>query len=167
MTRFLLRAGLGLSVMAALVVGLAVSAHAQEPAAPATPPQPLSSTPAAPEIFASPIHSGCYIAGPSDCRIHVEPFTINIASGKKLVFFKLVAIQMPSNVQTVIYDWRPDQSNPAPAIGTTYTPSLVAQDFAATCGKSYEISLQGKDTGDTNVLNLGLTGQFTCTLSMP
>jgi hypothetical protein len=167
MTRFLLSAGLGLSVLVVLVVGLAVSAHAQEPAAPATSPQTLISTPAAPEIFASPIHGGCYIAGPSECRIHVEPFTINIASGKKLALFRLVAIQMGTGTQTVIYDWRPDQSNPAPSSGTTYTPSLVAQDFAATCGKSYEISLQGRDTGDTNVLNLGLTGQFTCTLSMP
>jgi hypothetical protein len=48
---------------------------------------------AAPEIFASLVHGGCYIAAPSDCRIHVEPFTINIASGKKLVLFKLVAIK--------------------------------------------------------------------------
>jgi hypothetical protein len=167
MTRFLLWAGLGLSVFAALVVGLAVSAHAQEPPAPATSPQTLISTPAAPEIFASPIHGGCYIAGPAECRLHVEPFTINIASGKKLALFRLVTIQGGTGTQTVIYDWRPDQSNPAPPSGTTYTPSLVAQDFAATCGTAYEISLQGKDTGDVNVFNLGLTGVFTCPLSMP
>src|SRR5512143_668312 len=156
MTRFLLWAGLGLSVFVALIVGLAVSAHAQEPVASAASPQTLISTPAAPEIFASPIHGGCYIAGPSDCRIHVEPFTIDIASGKKLVFFQLVSIQMGTGKQTVIYDWRPDQSNPVPGIGSTYSPSLVAQDFAATCGKSYEISLQGRDTGDTSPFNLGL-----------
>lgn len=160
MTRILLLAGLGLSVLTALVVWLVVPPRAQEVTAPV-------STPAAPEIFASPVHGGCYIAGPSDCRIHVEPFTINITSGKKLALFRLVAIQGGTGTQTVIYDWRPDQSNPAPSSGTTYTPSLVAQDFAATCGKSYEISLQGRDTGDTNVFNLGLTGQFTCTLSMP
>ena len=79
MTRFLLWAGLGLSALVALIVGLAVSARAQEPVAAATSPQTLISTPAAPEIFASPIHGGCYIAGPSECHIHVEPFTINIA----------------------------------------------------------------------------------------
>ena len=124
-------------------------------------------TPTAPEIFASPIHGGCYIAGPSDCRIHVEPFTIDISSGQKLSFFQLIAIQLPAGKQTVIYDWRPDQSNPVPGIGSTYSPSSVAQDFAATCGKSYEISLQGKDTGDTGAFNLGLTGRFTCTLSLP
>ncbi len=122
---------------------------------------------AAPDIFASPVHGGCYIAGPSDCRIHVEPFTINIAAGTKLVQFQLVAIQGGTGVQKVIYDFRPDQSNPAPSLGTTYTPSLVTQDFAATCGQSYEISLQGKDTGDTSVFNLGLTGQFTCPTTMP
>jgi hypothetical protein len=165
MTRILLLTGLGLAVLMAVLVWSVTPRTPQAAAAPVT--TSADATPMAPEIFASPIHGGCYIAGPSDCRIHVEPFTINIQSGSKLALFRLVAIQMPSNVQTVIYDWRPDQSNPAPPSGTTYTPSLVAQDFAATCGKSYEISLQGKDTIDANVFNLGLTGQFTCTLSMP
>jgi hypothetical protein len=67
----------------------------------------------------------------------------------------------------VIYDFRPDQSNPAPPTGDTYTPSLVAQDYAATCGASYEISLQGQDTGDTGKFNLGLTGIFTCPSTVP
>jgi hypothetical protein len=162
MTRFLLLAGLSLAVIVVLVVGLAASPHTM-----AAPLPSLSATPAAPEIYASPIHGGCYIAAPADCRLHVEPFTINIAAGSKLALFKLVAIQMGSGAQTVIYDWRPDQSNPAPPSGTTYTPSLVAQDFAATCGKSYEISLQGSDTLTTTTYNLGLTGRFTCTLSLP
>ncbi len=118
--------------------------------------------PAAPEIYASPVHAGCYLARADRCKIHIEPFTINIASGKKLALFRLVAIRGGTGVQTIIYDWRPDQSNPAPSIGTTYTPSLVAKDFAATCSQAYRISLQGRDTGDTNVLNLGLTDQFTC-----
>jgi hypothetical protein len=122
---------------------------------------------AATNIYASPVHAGCYIAGPSDCRIHTEPYTIDIASGQKLVRFQLVAIQMPSGSQTVIYDWRPDQSNPVPPVGATFTPSLVAQDFAATCGKSYEISLQGQDSGDPSLYNLGLTGTFTCPSAMP
>jgi hypothetical protein len=122
---------------------------------------------AAPEIFASPVQGGCYIAGPSDCRIHLDPFTINLATSKKLTRFQLVAIQGGSGVQTTIFDFRPDQSNPVPLSGSTYTPSLVAQDFAATCGKSYMISLQGQDTGDVNMLNLGMTGQFTCPASIP
>ncbi len=167
MTRFLLWAGLGLFVFVALVAGLAVSAHAQEPVASATSPQPAISTPAAPAIYASPIHGGCYIAAPSDCRIHVEPLTINVTSGKKLVYFQLVAVQSGSGNQTVIYDWRPDISNPLPLSGTTVTPSQVAQDFAATCGKSYSVSLQGRDTGDTNPFNLGATGVFTCPLGIP
>jgi hypothetical protein len=122
---------------------------------------------AALDIFASPVHGGCYIAGPSDCRLHVEPFTINLASGKKLVKFQLIAIQSGTGTQTMIYDFRPDQSNPVPTSGSTFTPSLVAQDFAATCGKSYEISLQGQDTGDANAFNLGLTGYFTCPSNAP
>jgi len=126
---------------------------------------PLASR--APLIFASPVHGGCYIAAPGQCKIHVDPFTINIASGTKLVLFKLVAIQGGTGAQTTIYDWRPDQSNPAPPSGTTYTPSLVTQDFAATCGSSYVVSLQGRDTGDLNTFNLGLTGQFTCPTTVP
>ena len=122
---------------------------------------------AAPEIYASPIHGGCYIAAPHDCRLHLEPFTINLTSGEKLVQFQLIAIQSGTGAQSVIYDFRPDQSNPAPYSGSTYTPSLVAQDYAATCGASYAISLQGYDTGDTTPYNLGLTGYFTCPVTAP
>ncbi|MFN8595968.1 MAG: hypothetical protein U0559_07275 [Anaerolineae bacterium] len=145
----------GLAMMIVLAIQLTVSAPAIAAASAAVPP-------AAPDIFASPVHAGCYLAKPDRCKIHVEPFTINIASGKKLALFRLVAIRMGTGTQTVIYDWRPDQSNPAPASGTTYTPSRVAKDFAARCGETYEVSLQGRDTGDTSVFNLGLTSQFTC-----
>jgi hypothetical protein len=122
---------------------------------------------AATTIFASPVQAGCYIAAPGDCRIHIEPFTINIASGQKLAQFSLVAIQSGTGKQTMIHDFRPDQSNPVPFIGTTFSPSLVAQDYGATCGKSYEISLQGKDTGDASVFSLGLTGFFSCPAAIP
>jgi hypothetical protein len=122
---------------------------------------------AAVDIFASPIQGGCYIAGPSECRLHVEPFTINLASGKKLVFFELVTIQIGTGTQRVIYDFRTDASNPVPFSGSTYTPSLVTQDFAATCGSKYEISLQGQDSGDSGPLNLGLTGQIQCPSAAP
>jgi hypothetical protein len=121
---------------------------------------------ASPDVFASPVHAGCYIAGPSDCRIHVEPFTIYISTGSKLVFFRLVAVSS-LGPNTTIYDFRPDLSSPVPPSGTTYTPSLVTQDFAATCGKSYAISLQGQDTLDSGPFNLGLTGYFTCPSGMP
>jgi hypothetical protein len=117
---------------------------------------------AGPDIFASPVQAGCYLARHDRCKIHVEPYTINIASGQKLVQFRLVTIQAGSGIQKVIYDWRPDQSNPVPFSGTTYSPSPVAKDFGASCGSSYTLSLQGKDSGDANMLNLGFTGQFTC-----
>jgi hypothetical protein len=125
-------------------------------------PETSSSANAAPDIFASPVHAGCYLARHDRCKIHVEPFTIDVASGQKLVKFQLVAIQGGTGRQTVIYDFRPDQSNPVPETGTLFTPTLVARDFAATCGNAYEISLQGQDTGDTGLFSLGLTGQFSC-----
>lgn len=114
------------------------------------------------DIFASPVQAGCYIAAANDCRIHVDPFTINITSGKKLSFFHLVAIQGGTGTQTVIYDFQTDQSNPAPSSGTTYTPSMVAKDFAAACSTSYQIRLQGRDSGDANTLNLGATTTIAC-----
>jgi len=66
-------------------------------------------------IFASPVQAGCYIVAPGQCRIHTDPFTINVASGKKLVFFKLVLVTIPGGTQTVVYQSHKDQSNPAPA----------------------------------------------------
>ncbi len=112
------------------------------------------------DIFASPVQAGCYLARVDRCKIHVDPFTINLATGKKLVRFQLVAIRGGS--QTVIYDFRPDQSNPPPVSGSTFTPSLVAKDYAARCTETYSISLQGQDSGDPSLLNLGSTNQFTC-----
>jgi hypothetical protein len=117
---------------------------------------------AEPQIFASPVHAGCYLEKIDRCKIHVEPFTINLTAGEKLVLFTLFATRLSSSSQAMIYDFRPDQSNPVPAVGDTYTPSLVAKDFAAICGETYTVSLQGQDTGDASPLNLGLTGQFTC-----
>lgn len=119
-------------------------------------------------VFASPVQAGCYIAAPNDCRIHVDPFTINIAATKKLVLFHLVAIPAGGGPMPVLYDFHTDLSNPAPASGTTYSPSLVTQDFAATCGKSYQLSLQGQDSGDAGTsFNLGMTTQFTCPSVVP
>jgi hypothetical protein len=124
--------------------------------------QPKPAVRGAVNIYASPVQAGCYLVRHDQCKIHVDPFTINLASGEKLVFFQLDAIRIANGTQRMIYDFRPDQSNPAPFIGNTYTPSQVAKDFAASCGESYMLSLQGQDTGDTVPYNLGITGQFTC-----
>jgi hypothetical protein len=118
-------------------------------------------------VFASPVQAGCYIAGPNECRIHVEPFTINIATGSRMANFSLVTIQSGTGTLTTIYDWRPDQSNPVPFSGTTFTPSLVTQDYGATCGKAYQLALLGKDSLDSSVFTLGSTAVFTCPASMP
>ncbi len=113
-------------------------------------------------IFASPVHAGCYQVTHNQCKIHVEPFTLNLATGEKLVFFQLTATRERNGIQKVIYDFRPDVSQPVPFSGNTYSPSPVAKDFAATCGETYSISLQGQDTGDPNPYTLGTTGKFSC-----
>ena len=122
-------------------------------------PQPAS---AEVNIYASSVQAGCYRAKPDMCKIHVEPFTITVASGQRLVFFQLLATRSGAGTQSVIYNFRPDLSNPAPLSGNTFTPSKVAQDFATRCGETYAITLLGQDSGDANPYILGSTGQFTC-----
>ena len=122
---------------------------------------------AEPDVYASPVHAGCYIAAPSDCRIHVEPFSIIITTNSKLLYFQLWASRAGSGTSQVIYDFRPDLSNPLPSSGTIVTPSLVAQDYAAQCGETYRIYLLGQDTLDPDPYNLGMTGEFTCPANVP
>jgi hypothetical protein len=139
------------SLVIVIAISVSVAGFAQPPSARAEP-----------QIFASPVHAGCYLEKIDRCKIHVEPFTIQVAPGKKLAKFTLLTITAGTGVQTVIYDFRPDKSNPVPHVGDTFTPSLVAKDFAASCSQSYTVGLQGQDTGDAAPLNLGLSGQFTC-----
>lgn len=115
---------------------------------------------AEPQVFASPINGGCYIAAPNVCKIHIDPFTINIndGAGARLVLFQLLANG------NVIYDFRTDVSNPP---GVDYSPSLVMQDFAAECGQEYTVNMVARDTLDTNVLNTGQTAAFTCPAGVP
>jgi len=118
---------------------------------------------AGPSVYASPLHGGCYQVRPDRCKIHLEPFSIALAPGTSLVRFQVTAINAASGKQTIIYDFRPDLSNPPSAFfGSTYTPTSVAKDFAAICSNTYTVSLQGQDSGDGAMFNLGQTGQFTC-----
>ena len=122
---------------------------------------------AAVNVFASPIQGGCYIAGPNDCRLHVDPFSVDVASGKKLVYFQLIAIKGGTGTQTMIWDYRPDVSNPVPFTGSLVTPSLPSLDFAASCGQTYNIDLQGQDSGDSGAFNLGETTLIHCPTNVP
>ncbi len=116
---------------------------------------------AEPSVSVSPVHAGCYLARADRCKIHVEPFVIQVASGRKLVQFQLVATPSGGSPR-VIYDFRLDASNPLPYSGTTVAPSRVAKDFGARCGHTYTLMLTGRDTGDAVVYSLGQTAAFTC-----
>jgi hypothetical protein len=141
----------GLVLVGLVIVGLAILASAwwtrEEADAAAT-------------GFASPINGGCYIAAPSQCRLHVDPFTINIndGAGARLMQFTLYANGNP------IYAFTTDVSNPP---NYDYTPSPVALDFAARCGETYVMNLVAQDTTDANPLNYGQTGSFTCPAMVP
>lgn len=119
-----------------------------------------SAAPESPAGFASPINGGCYIASNNNCRIHIDPFTINIndGAGARLEQFTLYANGKP------IYDFRTDVSNPP---GVDYSPSPVMLDFAARCGETYEVNMIAKDTTDANPLNYGQTAKFTCPANIP
>lgn len=115
---------------------------------------------AAQEGFASPINGGCYIVAENVCKLHIDPFTINIneGAGAKLERFTIFVNGQP------IYDFRTDVSNP-PAVD--YSPSLVALDFAARCGMTYTVNLVAKDTADANPLNYGQFEDVVCPASVP
>ena len=117
---------------------------------------------AAPEVFASGISGGCYITAPNVCKIHVDPFIVNVneAGG-----FKLVEFQLQANGSTIYSFKTASQSSYRPA--GDYSPSLVMQDFAATCGETYHLNLLARDEGDSSLLNAAITEQFTCPASVP
>ena len=114
-----------------------------------------------PMIFVSPIHAGCKAFNARTCQIVVEPITINVVSGQKLALFQIRVDNM------VVYDWRPDQSNPPPFVGTLYSLSPVAWGFGVTCNKSHTVSLVGRDTGDASLFNLGSTSPIQCPAPLP
>lgn len=142
---------LAVTLLLILVVGAALRfAVAREAAA----------APDRPAGFASPINAGCYIAADNSCKIHIDPFTINIDenAGATLQLFTLYANDNP------IYDFRTDVSNP-PRVD--YSPSPVMLDFAAQCGETYSVNLVAKDTSDLEPLTYGSTAEFTCPKVVP
>lgn len=112
-------------------------------------------TSAAPEnvVYASPIHASCYLATRSTCKIQIDPFTIQKSTGPALLGFQVLANG------TLLYDFKTDVSNP-PILN--YTPSRVKQDFAATCGTTYDIFLIAKDASDPNYYVLGGIQDVVC-----
>lgn len=118
---------------------------------------------AAPEVFQSGVSGGCYIAAPDSCKIHVDHFTLNVddGAGEQLVEFQLRANG------GILYQFKTDQNADLRPIGD-FTPSLVAQDFAATCGETYSLELLARDEGDGDVLYVvGTTAPFTCPTTAP
>ena len=118
---------------------------------------------AAPEVFQSGVSGGCYIAAPNSCKIHVDNFTIDVddGAGDKLVEFQLranggILYQFKTDLNS---DFRPDGD---------FTPTLVTEDFAATCGETYSLELLARDEGDGDILSVvATTASFTCPMTVP
>lgn len=117
----------------------------------ASPPQLLP--PDAPTVSTGPIHAGCVQVTPSICRIHVDPFTIQMPVGQTLKAF-----QIRLNDQ-VVYDFHTDVSNPPSG---SYTPSAVKKDFAAACGHTYAVQLFARDSSTAFLVQTGQADQVTC-----
>lgn len=105
------------------------------------------------QVFSSPINAACIQITPSECKLHFDPFTIQISPGARLEAFQLQANGK------LLYDFRTDLSNPP--LGS-YTPSLVKLDYAATCGKTYTVNLLARDSGDSGFLNAGQAENIVC-----
>jgi hypothetical protein len=104
-------------------------------------------------VFSSPINAACFQVSATVCRLHVDPFTIQIVPGNSLVAFQL------RGNNSLLYDFRTDVSNPP--LGS-YSPSLVKLDFAAACGATYTVNLLARDSGDVNFLNAGQVEGLAC-----
>lgn len=113
----------------------------------------MTPPPLAPQAFASPINAACVQVTASVCKLHVDPFTLQIAPGQSLTAFQLRANGSP------LYDFRTDVSNPPTS---SYAPSLVRRDFAAHCGQTYTVNLLARDSGDSSFLNVGQAENITC-----
>lgn len=113
-------------------------------------------------ILASPIQAGCYQVHHDLCKIHIEPFTVNLAASSKLVYFQVLAQRQGAFTGSVIWDFRSDVSYSLPVSGSVVNPSLPKKDFAAACGQTYTISLQGQDTSSASTYILGMTNPISC-----
>ena len=69
--------------------------------------QAAAPTPAAPQIYTSPISGGCYLSRRDRCSIHVEPYPIAMTAGAKMVMFQVLA-ERQSGGSAVLYTWKPD-----------------------------------------------------------
>lgn len=109
---------------------------------------------AAHAVFSSPINAGCYLADRGKCRIHVDPFVINVntAAGRRLSRFQILVNGTP------VYRFEVDVANP-PAANYAVT---VPGDFPVKCGTTYVVNMQAQDSGDPNLLNAGLVENVVC-----
>jgi len=110
--------------------------------------------------FASPINGGCYLVAANDCRIHLDPFVVNINEGAGAA---LERVELYAD-GVLIYHWRPDVSNPP---RSDYMPSIPAQDFRARCGQTYTVNMLAKDSSDADRLNYGQFQDITCPSTVP
>ncbi len=121
--------------------------------------RPSAPAAAAPNAFYGPVQGGCYLATERSCAIHIDGLQpIVVDPGTKLFGFRLSAQRTDTQAITLLYDFRTDVSNPP----GDYVPSVVRGDFAAECGRSYQLLLEIRDSDDATFQLKGSTSAFVC-----
>ena len=100
-------------------------------------------SPNAPQTFAQPLYAGCYLAAENVCRIHVEPFEVQVneSAGERAAEFRLFANNVNDSAASFeLYNFHTSSSYSFKP-QNDYSPTLVTQDFYAQCGETYTINV--------------------------
>jgi len=104
-------------------------------------------------VLPSAVNAGCYLAAAGDCRVHIDPITINMSPGRHLV-----AVQVRAD-DTPVYDFRADAASPPSG---SYSPSTPALDVGVQCNQTVVVTLLAQDSGDPVFAKVGETTTITC-----
>ena len=108
-------------------------------------------------VTTSPFAAACFAAR-RDCRVTVDPFTLHVPVGERLV-----SLEIQIGTSTV-YDFHTDQSNPPSG---NYTPTMPRLGFAARCDTSYVARLGARDSSDGGPVILSETTPISCPVPEP
>lgn len=120
---------------------------------------------AAPSAFSGPVNGGCYQRTAFKCAIHIDAWQpVTVDPNVAIDSIRLGALRDGAGRFWNLYDFSTDISNPP---RTSYRPSLVRQDFAIECGKSYQLRVMVSVEGIDTYTEVGRTNRFMCPAAEP
>lgn len=110
--------------------------------------------------------AGCYKLEESVCRIHVQPFEIQVDEtvDERAAEFALFASNTVTGNAVELWRFATDATFNEKPIGD-YSPPLPKADFPAQCGETYVVTIETRgNTSDTEgtLATTGSSGEFTC-----